>query len=152
MIENWIDALTKVWEVETGRGGKVNSYRLFEKDEFPENIPLDQPVALTFVDSVDFEYSQGGPAIALWRGTAEFSLTPDNSKQRIPLVMRYFNRIMVAAASNITLGGKVNYFVLEGTNSIEMVVRSYGNAGQEHLGLTVRWLVKEILNDLEVTG
>jgi hypothetical protein len=151
MIQDWIDTLTKVWEVSDGEGGQVQAYRLFERDEFPENIPLDRPTALTFVDSVDFDYSTGGPAIAIWRGTVEFSLTPDNSKMRIPKVIMYFGRIMSAAAANMTLGGRVNYMVIDPNSSIEMVVRSYGNAGQEHLGLVVKWIVKEHIQGLTVS-
>lgn len=150
MIEDWIDALTKVWEVDDGRGGQVRSYRLFERDEFPENIPLDQATALTFVDSVDYRYSQGGPSLAFWRGTTEFNVTPDLNRQRIPFVMKYFGRILRAAAGNLTLGGKVNYFVLDESTSIEMAVLKYGNAGQEHLGLVVKWLVKETIGELVV--
>jgi hypothetical protein len=158
MIEDWIDDLTRVWEVEDGKGGRVTSYRMFERDEFPENIPLDVPTALTFFDSVDLEYSQGGPSIALWRGTVEFNLAPDLDKRRIPGVLRYIKRILVAAAGSITLGGKVyqggrvNYFVLDPSTSIEMGVLRYGNAGTEHLGLVAKWIVKESIQGLVVSG
>ncbi|PKN93016.1 MAG: hypothetical protein CVU44_11330 [Chloroflexi bacterium HGW-Chloroflexi-6] len=152
MIEDWIDALTKVWEVEDGKGSRVTAYRLFERDDIPETIPLDIPTALTFFDNVDFEYSQGGPSLAFWRGTVEFNLTPDLDKRRIPYVLRYIKRIMVAAAGNITLGNRVNYMILDPSASIEMTVLQYGNAGQEHLGLVAKWIVKETIQGLVVTG
>lgn len=158
MIEDWIDTLTKVWEVSDGAGGQVQSYRLFERDEFPENIPLDRPTALTFFDNVDLEYSQGGPNLAFWHGTVEFNLAPDLDRRRIPSVLRYINRILVAAAGNITLGnvsyasGQVNYFILEPSSSIEMGVLRYGNAGAEHLGLVAKWTVKETIKGLVVSG
>jgi len=151
MIENWIDTLTKVWEVDDGRGGTVRSYRLFERDEYPENVPLDQVTALTFFDAVDMEYSQGGPRIAIWRGTVEFNLTPDLDRRRIPYVLRFVGRIARAAAKNMTLGGRVNYMVLDPSTTVEMAVLKYGNAGVEHLGLVAKWIVKETLNDLEVS-
>jgi hypothetical protein len=151
MIEDWIDTLVKVWEVDDGKGGLVTAYRLFERDEFPESVPLDRPTALTFVDSVDFEYSQGGPVIAIWRGTVEYNLTPDLDRKRIPYVLRFFERIMRAAAGNMTLGSKVNYFVLDPSTSLEMSALKYGNAGQEHLGIVAKWIVKEVLSDLEVS-
>lgn len=152
MIEDWIDDLTKVWEVEDGRGGTVKAYRLFERDEMPESVPLDQLTALTFFDSVDFEYSTGGPRLAFWRGTVEFNLAPDLDKRRIPFVLRFVGKILRAAAKNMTLGGKVNYMILDPATTIEMGVLRYGNAGVEHLGLVVKWVVKETLNDLEVTA
>jgi hypothetical protein len=151
MIENWIDTLTKVWEVDDGRGGTVRSYRLFERDEYPENVPLDQVTALTFFEAVDMEYSQGGPRIAIWRGTVEFNLTPDLDRRRIPYVLRFVGRIARAAAKNMTLGGRVNYMVLDPSTTVEMAVLKYGNAGVEHLGLVAKWIVKETLNDLEVS-
>jgi hypothetical protein len=151
MIDDWVDALSKVWEVDDGRGGTVKSYRLFERDEFPETVPLDHATALTFVDSVDFEYSQGGPVIAVWRGTVEYNLAPDLDRKRIPYVLRFFERIMRAAAGNMTLGGKVNYFVLDASGSLEMAILKYGNAGAEHLGIVAKWIVKEVLSDLEVS-
>jgi hypothetical protein len=150
MIEDWIDTLTKVWEVDDGKGGLVTAYRLFERDEFPENVPLDRPTALTFVDDVDLEYSQGGPKIAFYKGTVEFNLTPDLDKSRIPYVLRFVGRIMKAAAANMTLGGRVSYMILDPNGSIDMGILKYGNAGQEHLGLVAKWIVKETLDDLEV--
>jgi len=152
MIEDWIDDLTKVWEVDDGRGGTVKAYRLFERGEMPESVPLDQLTALTFFDSVDADYSEGGPCLAFWRGTVEFNLAPDLDKRRIPFVLRFVGKILRAAAKNMTLGGKVNYMILDPATTIEMGVLRYGNAGVEHLGLVAKWVVKETLNNLEVTA
>lgn len=152
MIENWIDALTKVWEVEDGRGGRVLSYRLFEKDEFPDDVPMDRPVALTFVDRLDrLEYSAGGPSLGYWTGTTEFVLTPELKKSRIPEVLRYFDRIVKAAAANLNLGGSVEYFIIgpNGQAAIEMVVLDYGNK-TPRMGLSVNWEVKEHLTGIVV--
>ena len=142
MVDDWVDELTRAWEISDGRGGQVRSYRIFEKDEFPEEIPLDIPTALTFVDDVDAEYSQGGPCILMWHGTTVFHLTPDLNRQRTPYLMLFFNRILVAAAANMKLTGKVDYFALEPNTSIAVVITQYGNEAR-HLGLEVRWLVKE---------
>jgi hypothetical protein len=150
MIDNWIDALCKIWEVEDGRGGTVTSYRLFERDEFPEEIPLDRPTALTFVDGVDFQYSQGGPLTAIWKGSTEFNLTPDLSRKRVPAVLRYFKRIMAAATDNMKLGGLVSYFILDETDTITLEVLQYGNQAR-HLGLVVNWTVKEVLSSADLT-
>jgi hypothetical protein len=142
MIEDWIDTLGKVFEVEDGRGGQVYAYRLFERDEFPDDIPLDRPVALTFLDNVDFEYSQGGPTLAFWHGSTELNLTPDLSRKRLPYVLRFFKRIMAAAAANMKLGGLVEYFILDESATISLEVLKYGNQAA-HLGLVVKWTVKE---------
>jgi hypothetical protein len=147
MIETWIDDLVKVWEVSDGRSGQVYAYRLFERDEFPEDVPLDRPVALTFVDNVELMYSQGGPCVLIWSGTVEFNLTPDLNRKRIPQVLRYINRILVAAAGNMTLGGKVNYMLID--NQIRLVPLRYGNEAP-HLGLEVQWKVKETIEGLVV--
>lgn len=149
MIENWIDALAKVWEVDDGRGGQVQAYRLFERDEFPEDIPLDRPTALTFFDDVEVAYSLSGPNLAFWTGTTEFNLTPDLSRRRIPAVLRYVPRIIQAAAANMTLGGRVNYFVIN--TKISLIPLKYGNEAP-HLGLEVAWMVKEDLNGLTVSA
>jgi len=142
MIENWVDTLTRVWEIPNGRGGQVKSYRVFESDEFPETLNLDVPTALTFVDGVDADYSQGGPAICMWHGTTIFHLTPDLDRTRFPYVLTFFSRILVAAAANMKLSGRVDYFALEASDSIGVVVTQYGNEAR-HLGLEVKWMVKE---------
>ena len=142
MIETWVDELTRVWEIPDGKGGQVRSYRLFEKDEFPAEVPLDSPTALTFVDDVDTDYSQGGPTILMWHGTTVFHLTPNLDRSRIPYLSTFFSRILVAAATNMKLSGKVNYFALEPSNSISVVVTQYGNEAP-HLGIEVKWMVKE---------
>jgi hypothetical protein len=149
MIENWIDSLVKIWEVSDGKTGTVQSYRIFTRDEFPEDVPLDRATCLTFVDDVDLEYSVGGPRKAFWHGSSYFHVTPDLARSRMPSVLRYFNRIIVAAAGNLTLGGLVDHFVLESTGSISIVQLKYGNEAP-HVGLEVKWIVKETINGLVV--
>lgn len=144
MIEDWIDSLARVWEVDDGRGGQVKSYRLFERDEFPEDIPLDRPTALTFFDDVEIEYSLSGPNLGYWSGTAEFNLTPDLSRARMASVLKFIPRIVAAAAGNMTLGGRVSHFVI---GNIRLMALQYGNKAP-HLGLEVKWSVKE---NLEIT-
>ena len=147
-IEAWIDALTRVWEISDGKGGTVLSYRIFEKDEFPEDVPLNRATALTFVDNADVEYSKGSCRI-FWHGTTEFNLSPNLSRKSIPGILRYFRRIVVAASANMMLGGKVDYFALEEENSISMEPLKYGNQAP-HTGLVVRWMVKQVIDGLKV--
>ncbi len=148
-VEVWIDTLTRVWEIDDGKGGLVKSYRIFERDEFPEDVPLDVATALTFVDDADIQYSQGGPCTVFWHGTTEFNLAPDLSRKHVPRILRYFKRITVAAAANMKLGGCVSYFVLDNTKSIRMATLRYGNAAP-HLGLEVTWTVKQVIAGLVV--
>jgi ABC-type iron transport system FetAB ATPase subunit len=78
----------------------------------------------------------------MWHGTTVFHLTPDLNRQRVPYVLQFFKLIMVAASANMKLTGKVDYFALESSTSISMVVAQYGNEAR-HLGLEVKWMVKE---------
>ena len=142
MVENWIDTLTRVWEIPDGQGNQVRSFRIYERAEFPEEIQLDVPTALTFIGDIDADYSQGGPAIIMWHGSTSFHLTPDLNRARLPGVILYFDRILIAAAANMKLSGRVNYFALEPTGSISLVAMQYGNEAK-HLGLEVKWMVKE---------
>ena len=149
MIEDWIDAVTKVWEIPDMKAGTVTSYRVFERNEFPEEVPLDRAVALTFCDVVDAEYSMGGPNKAFWHGTTFFHLTPDLARARVPYVLRFYKPIILAAAANMRLSGLVDYFALEPTDSISIVQLSYGNEAP-HMGLEVKWTVKEQMTGLVI--
>lgn len=142
MVENWIDNLVRVWEISDGVEGQVRSFRIFEKAEFPEALNLDVPTALTFVDEIDADYSLGGPGVILWHGSTSFHVTPDLNRARLPGVFRYFGRILVAAAANMKLSGLVDYFALEPNGSISLAAMQYGEEAK-HLGLEVKWMVKE---------
>ena len=142
MVENWIDTLTRVWELPDGAGGQVKSFRLYERAEFPEEIQLDVPTALTFIGDIDADYSQGGPGVIMWHGSTSFHVTPDLDRTRLPGVILYFGRILAAAAANMKLSGRVDYFALEQTGSISLVAMQYGNEAK-HLGLEVKWMVIE---------
>lgn len=150
-IVDWIDALTKVFEVTAhGNRGKVRSFRLFERDEFPESIdPADFPVALSYPTQVRTEYSQGGPKKDYWMGQTELHLFPDAKKSNLPELLRYFARIRDAAAENMLLSGAVHLFLLrnDGGASIQgPLVLQYGDEAPHH-GLMVYWTVVE-----DVTG
>lgn len=148
-VEVWIDTLAKVWEISDGKSGTVKSYRVFERDEFPEDVPLDKATALSFIDNADIQYSQGGPCTVIWHGSTEFNLAPNLSRKHIPRILRYFKRIVVAAAANMKLSGKVSYFALEPQNSISLEPLQYGQQAR-HLGLVVRWTVKQVIAGLVV--
>lgn len=144
-VTDWIDEITRLWEVSDGKGGQVRSFRVFEKEEFPEALST-FPCAITYTEGVRDRYGQG-VSVDLWRGVTEFHLTPDLNRRAFPNLMRFFARIRDAAAGNVTLNGKVSWFALrtEGGDSIEGPVKLQYGTENVHYGLVVRWEVKEMV-------
>lgn len=143
-VEDWIDEIADLaGTVDDGRGGKVRSYRVFAKAEFPESLS-DYPCALTYTAEVRPDYSLSGPCTDLWYGMTEFHLFPNVAKSNYPALMRYFARIKAAFALHMTLNGKVAYVQLR-TDEPGLqgpVTLQYGEEAQ-HLGIVARWVVKE---------
>ena len=142
-VIDWIDTLCAIWEISDGLGGQVRSYRVFEKNEFPEAI-TDVPVALTFTKGVRMEISASGGK-SFWSGVTEFHLTHGIDKSRFPDIMRYFARIRAAMAANMKLGGLVDHLQVNiaVTPSVQgPVVMQYGKEDPHH-GIVVYWEVKE---------
>lgn len=149
-VENWIDQIAQIWgTVEDGQGGFVKSYSVFERAEFPEALTV-FPCALTYVSRVPvIQYSAGGPGVIVWRGVSEFHLTASVNKGRLPYVMRFYDRIIRAAASQVTLGGAVSHFILGPDDPLQPGILVYGNE-EPHYGIAVNWTVKE--NPVIVVG
>lgn len=141
--EKWIDAITKLWAtVNDGKGRKVRSYSVFERDEFPEALS-EFPCAITYIQRLPVvQYSAGGPAVVVYRGVSEFHLTQNVNKKNMPYVIRFYERIINAAASKVTLGGLVSHFVLADTDPLIPGVLVYGSE-EPHFGIVVNWIVKE---------
>jgi len=142
-VENWIDSIAKLWgSVEDGTGKTVHSYSVFERGEFPEAISV-FPCAITYVTRIPtVQYSMSGPAVVIWRGVTEFHLVPNIDKTQIPYVIRFYDRIIRAAASSVTLGGKVSHFLLAPEDPLQPGALVYGNEAP-HFGVVVNWIVKE---------
>ncbi len=142
-IETWIDALARRWEISDGKGGTVRSYRLYEKAEFPDAI-AETPCALTLPAKVVFKEAY---KVAIWSGKTEFHLIENLDKSRLPDVVLFFNRILAAAAADVTLGGLVSYFMLseEDAGSITGPLEMTWGSESPHLGMVVNWIVKENL-------
>mgnify|MGYP007100087937 FL=1 len=144
-ISSWIDAIAEKWgQVSDGRGGQVRSYAAFKRSEFPEALSV-SPCALTYITGVPVvQYSLGGPCVVVYQGVTEFHLTRAVDKSLMPYVMGYYERIIAAAASSITLGGLVEHWLLSGDEPIKPGVLTY--AGEDpHYGMVVNWRVKELL-------
>lgn len=141
--EKWIDAITKLWAtVDDGKGRKVRSYSVFERDEFPDALS-EFPCAITYIQRVPVvQYSAGGPAVVVYRGVSEFHLTQSVSKKQMPYVIRFYERIIKAAASKVTLGGLVSHFVLTDADPLVPGVLVYGSE-EPHFGIVANWIVKE---------
>lgn len=141
--ENWIDKITALWgTVEDGRGGYVRSYRVFERNEFPESIS-EYPCVITWITKPTvIQYSAGGPAVVVYTGISEFHLFPNTNKTNYPALIKYIDRIIRAAASSITLGGAVSHFLLAPTDPLVPGVLAYGSE-EPHHGIVVNWVVKE---------
>lgn len=141
-VESWIDALAKRWEISDGKGGTVRSYRVYEKDEFPESISLEKPCVITYITGYDPQYSAGGPLKGLYRGTSEFHLVSNVNKANLPKLMLYLARIRNAAAGSIQLGGLVDHFLLVGDPPIRGPVSLQYGSEEPHHGIVVTWEVK----------
>jgi len=143
-VETWIDEIAELaGTIDNGRGGRVRSYYVFKKREFPEALNT-FPCALTYTAELRANYSLGGPNTDLWYGVTEFHLFDSVAKSNYPEIMRYFARIKAAFALHMTLGGTVAYVQLR-TDEPGLqgpVTLQYGEENP-HLGIVAQWVVKE---------
>lgn len=147
MLENWIDEIAKmIGQVSDGRGGSIRSYRLFEKNEFPETISV-FPSALTYPEDVVMASPDSGPNVDTWRGITELHIAPGTKKADFPYILGFFSRIRAAFAIDRTLGGRVQFCKLsiEGP-SIEGPIIFNPNTEIATSGLKINWIVRERLN------
>lgn len=150
MIENWIDELAKVWEIDHGVNGAVKSYRLLAKAEFPASIDastLDTaPIALTIPGTLAPEYSAGGPTIGFWTGVTEFHVCSNLDRGKLPGLLPWYKKILLAAAGNMKLNNTVELFLIDSDDRgiVGPVALQYGDENP-HWGFLVNWRVKERL-------
>jgi hypothetical protein len=150
-IELWIDALNAVWAFEYGRGQVVRTPSCVTKNDFPESLPdlADLgPIALSWPLTVQPTYGAGSssiPTILIWRGETELHLTPDIKKSNLAFLLPFFGRILSAAKVNMSLGGLVEYFMLEDAENLQLSVLRYGGETPHH-GIVIRWVVKQNLS------
>lgn len=147
-VETWMDTLCKVWgTVSDGDGGTVRSFLVFERNELPGSFvtAVEGACAASYVDSLQLEYSAGGPTLFFWSGLTEFHLTPDVKPANASAVMLYFARIVAAAMQNVKLSNTVeHFFILNTENALQMVTFNHPVTGQpDHQGILVRWQVKQ---------
>jgi hypothetical protein len=147
MMTDWIDKLADVWAISDQKFGTVKSYRLVAAADFPASIDASAlartPIALTIPASMTPEYSLGGPRIAIYKGVTEFHVAPDIDKARLPELLRWYEKILTAAAGNMKLSGTVEYFLLDGEDAIAGPLQIQYGSEAPHWGFLVTWIVKE---------
>jgi hypothetical protein len=142
-VDTWIDTMCGIWEIDDGKGGTVKSYRVYDKNEFPETIKH-FPSAITYTTGANMEINSAG-GISLWTGVTEFHLVENVDKSNIPYCMLFFARIRTAMASNFALGGLVSHLMFSESQipNIQGPVELTYGAESPHLGIIVHWEVKE---------
>lgn len=153
-IITWLDKIAAVWAaIPAHQGAQVRTVQVFRtinRAEFPETVPV-FPCVLTYPTSVNAAYGSGSISIDLWTGRSDFFLFPSVERKYYPALFPYFQRIKEAAAASVTLGGAVEHFLLQETNSMEGPVElTYGNDEAPMLGITVNWEVK-VVNPVTVS-
>lgn len=143
MIESWIDAVAKVFEIDDGHFGQVRSYHIFDRAELPEALS-EFPCAISYIQGMRPVYSAGGLSYIAWSGVTEFHLTSDTQKSHIPYVMRFFGRVLAAVAGNARLdGAPVKHFIVpQEENALQFFTGAFGSA-PEHYGILAHWEVTE---------
>jgi hypothetical protein len=147
-VETWLDKLCSVWgTVSDGENGTVRSFLVFERNEMPNSFitAIEGACAASYVESLQPEYSAGGPTLFFWSGLTEFHLTADVKPANAGMVMLYFSRIVAAAAGNMKLSNTVEHFFIPPVeNAVQMVTFNHPVTGQpDHQGILVRWQVKQ---------
>lgn len=149
-LETWIDTLADVFNFTYSGTDKVWTYHLYSLPDFPENVHV-YPCAITYPTSLTPQYGEG-LGIDLWRGTTELHLFPSVDKMLMPNIVPFFAKIRTAMAANVTLGGKVAYFLPIESEAITGPVQLQYGSEAPHWGIVVKWQVKELTNVLPVGG
>jgi hypothetical protein len=151
-IEKWLDTLNAVWGFDFGRGQVIRTPKCATKNEFPEALGdlADQgPIALSWPVSAQPKYgasSSSIPTILIWKGITELHLVPDVKKTNLAFLLPFYGKILNAAKTNITLGGLVEYFILDDReDNFELSILQYGSENPHH-GIVLHWTVKQNLS------
>ena len=134
-IYYWIDDIAALWDSIVVDHKKVESYRMAK---IPESVTK-TPCAITFSMNGNNPNSLAGSAEGFYTGVTEFHLTLDQVRSKIPYCMQFPDLIVAAAASHITLNGKVVSFKI---GQWEFFEGNWGNEA-DHFGIKVPWTVQE---------
>lgn len=137
-VESWFDVLCQVWGTIVVNKKPVKSYLM---REIPESVKQ-FPCAITFLNPVKPSYSLGGGAVVVYEGTTEFHLTGNLLRSQMGFVMQFPDKIIAAAAKNLTLGGRVTDFRITRNASLEINELTWGSE-TPHFGISVPWTVEE---------
>lgn len=134
-IEYWFDDIVKIWGTVEVDKMRVKSFML---NKIPEAVTK-APCAITFVRDGDNPNSLAGSAEGFYQGVTEFHLTLDLMRSKMPFCMKFPDKIVAAAASHLTLNGKVVSFKI---GKWEIVELTWGGE-PDHFGIKVPWTVQE---------
>lgn len=144
-VEFWGAALTDRWKSIVDNNGV--SVKAFNFDKLPESVTV-APSALSFIsEPMEPTYSEGGVCFAVWKGRTQFYLSLNQILRNYNYVNQYYRKITEAAASSLTLNGKVDLFTI---GQIGPALLSWGD--REYIGLVVPWEIRENLAGKFIVG
>jgi hypothetical protein len=150
-IETWIDTLCDAFDfVYTSGGKRVQTYHLYAAPVFPAALDTGSfPLALSFPTGVTFNLGDGA-SYDIWSGKTEIHVTQNADKASLKFVLPFADLIRIAAASHVTLGGKVAYFLPAPGKEMSLGTGAYGQES-EHWIYVYYWTVKE-LSTIQLSG
>lgn len=139
-VKYWFNDICRLWgTIKDDKGRKVESYLL---EKVPDSVTK-VPCAISYLmGDIDVNESLGGPSMVTYHGKTDFHLTLSLVRSGLPYVMSFTDKIIQAAASALTLNGKVVSFRLDQPGSIRLVLLTWGDE-IEHYGIEVPWVVQE---------
>jgi len=141
-IETWIDTLCDAFDfVYTSGGKRILTYHLYDDPQFPSAL-AQFPCALSYPIGVTFHLGDGA-SYDIWTGKTEIHVTQNADKASLKFVLPFADLIRIAAASHVTLGGKVAYFLPAPGKEMSLGTGAYGQES-EHWIYVYYWTVKEL--------
>jgi hypothetical protein len=144
-IESWIDTLADAFQFVYTGALTVKTYHLYSDPVFPSAL-AQFPCALSYPTDVTFSLGDGA-TYDIWEGTTEIHVTQNADKASLKFVLPFAGLIRAAAASHVTLGGKVAYFLPRDGQPMKIGTGSYGQEA-EHWLYKYYWKVKEMQTTL----
>lgn len=143
----FLDEIQRVWATIDVRGIQLRAPLIYEKAEWPDTLSGlsdSSPIVLSRVDSYSPLYARAISA-DVFRGVSEFHVSAGKDKKKIPELMHWYKRIRDAAAANVLLSGKVDFFNIEGLGdspAIEGPLEVQYADEPPHWAFLVRWFAR----------
>jgi hypothetical protein len=140
-IETWIDTLADAFNFVYTGALTVKTYHLYADPVFPSAL-AQFPCALGYPTGVTFNLGDGA-SYDIWSGKTEIHVTQNADKASLKFVLPFADLIRIAAASHVTLGGKVAYFLPAPGKEMSLGIGAYGQES-DHWIYVYHWVVKEL--------